>query len=225
MNVDELMLVSVDDHVDRAPSLVRGPGPGQVRGRGPPVHSAAPTGRMAWVYDGKEIVNVGRQRGGRETAWTSTGSNRLPSRNSGSAAMTSTPGSRTWTPMGCWGRCASRPSLGLSGRCSCRPGISDQAAAMVRAYNDWHIDEWAGTYPGRFMPLALPMMWDAEASAAEVRQGGGEGLPRRELLGESVRVGASQRVHGLLGSGLEGVRGRGHGRRLHAPWLVVARRS
>ena len=46
----------------------------------------------------------------------------------------------------------------------------DQAAAMVRAYNDWHIDEWAGTYPGRFMPLALPMMWDVEASAVEVRR-------------------------------------------------------
>ena len=41
---------------------------------------------------------------------------------------------------------------------------------MVRAYNDWHVDEWAGTYPGRIIPLALPMMWDPEASAAEVHR-------------------------------------------------------
>jgi predicted TIM-barrel fold metal-dependent hydrolase len=46
----------------------------------------------------------------------------------------------------------------------------DQAAAMVRAYNDWHIDGWAGAYPGRFIPLALPMLWDPEATAAEVRR-------------------------------------------------------
>jgi len=24
--------------------------------------------------------------------------------------------------------------------------------AAVKAYNDWHIDEWAGAYPGRFIP-------------------------------------------------------------------------
>ena len=41
---------------------------------------------------------------------------------------------------------------------------------MVRAYNDWHIDEWAGTHPGRIIPLALPMMWDPELTAAEVRR-------------------------------------------------------
>jgi hypothetical protein len=36
--------------------------------------------------------------------------------------------------------------------------IGDPALAliMLQAYNDWHIDEWCGAYPGRFMPLALP---------------------------------------------------------------------
>ena len=24
---------------------------------------------------------------------------------------------------------------------------------MLQAYNDWHIEEWCGTYPGRFIPL------------------------------------------------------------------------
>ena len=26
----------------------------------------------------------------------------------------------------------------------------------LHAYNDWHIDGWCGTYPGRMIPLALP---------------------------------------------------------------------
>jgi predicted TIM-barrel fold metal-dependent hydrolase len=42
--------------------------------------------------------------------------------------------------------------------------------ALVRAYNDWHIDEWCGAYPGRFIPMALPAIWDPEACAAEVRR-------------------------------------------------------
>jgi predicted TIM-barrel fold metal-dependent hydrolase len=44
------------------------------------------------------------------------------------------------------------------------------ATATVQAYNDWHIEAWAGAYPDRFIPLAIPMMWSAEASAKEMRR-------------------------------------------------------
>ncbi|MGV9633116.1 amidohydrolase family protein [Nocardia rhamnosiphila] len=47
---------------------------------------------------------------------------------------------------------------------------SDFSLALVRAYNDWHIDEWCGAYPGRFIPMALPVIWDAELCAQEVRR-------------------------------------------------------
>jgi predicted TIM-barrel fold metal-dependent hydrolase len=46
----------------------------------------------------------------------------------------------------------------------------DFSLALVQAYNDWHIDEWCGAYPARFIPMALPVIWDAEACAAEVRR-------------------------------------------------------
>ncbi|MFN6550377.1 amidohydrolase family protein [Mycolicibacterium septicum] len=42
--------------------------------------------------------------------------------------------------------------------------------ALVQAYNDWHIDEWCGAYPARFIPMAIPVIWDAELCAAEVRR-------------------------------------------------------
>jgi predicted TIM-barrel fold metal-dependent hydrolase len=42
--------------------------------------------------------------------------------------------------------------------------------ALVRAYNDWHIDAWCGAYPGRFIPMAVPAIWSAEETAAEVRR-------------------------------------------------------
>jgi len=40
----------------------------------------------------------------------------------------------------------------------------------VRAYNDWHIDEWCGAYPARFIPMAVPVIWDAELTGAEIRR-------------------------------------------------------
>src|SRR6185369_12479210 len=44
------------------------------------------------------------------------------------------------------------------------------AEALVRAYNDWHIESWCGAYPGRFIPLSIPVIWDPEKMAAEVRR-------------------------------------------------------
>jgi predicted TIM-barrel fold metal-dependent hydrolase len=44
------------------------------------------------------------------------------------------------------------------------------ALALLRAYNDWHIDEWCGAYPGRFIPLSLPAIWDPKLMADEVRR-------------------------------------------------------
>ena len=41
---------------------------------------------------------------------------------------------------------------------------------MVSAYNDWHIDEWAGSYPDRFIPIAVLPTWNPEAMCAEIRR-------------------------------------------------------
>ena len=46
----------------------------------------------------------------------------------------------------------------------------DFSRALVQAYNDWHIDEWCAAYPGRFIPMALPAIWDAQTCADEVRR-------------------------------------------------------
>src|SRR5437660_955562 len=46
----------------------------------------------------------------------------------------------------------------------------DLSLALVRAYNDFTIDEWCAAYPGRFIPMAVPVIWDVELTAAEVRR-------------------------------------------------------
>jgi predicted TIM-barrel fold metal-dependent hydrolase len=56
------------------------------------------------------------------------------------------------------------------GQLFARTKDKDVALAMVRAYNDWHIDEWCGTYPGRFIPLSIPPIWDPALMADEVHR-------------------------------------------------------
>ena len=40
----------------------------------------------------------------------------------------------------------------------------------VQAYNDWMIDEWSASQPGRFLPLILIPLWDPVAGAAEIER-------------------------------------------------------
>jgi len=51
-----------------------------------------------------------------------------------------------------------------------RADDKDLALAVLRSYNDWHVDEWCGTYPGRMMPLSLPPIWNVAEMADEVRR-------------------------------------------------------
>ncbi|WP_181779165.1 amidohydrolase family protein [Pseudonocardia pini] len=46
----------------------------------------------------------------------------------------------------------------------------------ILAYNNWMIDEWSASAPGRYIPLALIPLWDPEAAAAEVRRVAGRGV-------------------------------------------------
>src|SRR4029078_9064417 len=51
-------------------------------------------------------------------------------------------------------------------------GVSDPALALavVRAANDWHLEEWAGRTPGRIIPCQLPWLLDPELAADEIRR-------------------------------------------------------
>jgi predicted TIM-barrel fold metal-dependent hydrolase len=44
------------------------------------------------------------------------------------------------------------------------------AKILVSAYNDWHIDEWCGAHPGRFIPCAILPFWDVAATVEEVKR-------------------------------------------------------
>lgn len=44
------------------------------------------------------------------------------------------------------------------------------ASACVQAWNDWILDEWCAAAPDRFIPMTLVQLWDPELAAAEIRR-------------------------------------------------------
>ncbi len=61
--------------------------------------------------------------------------------------------------------------------------------ACVRAWNDWHLDEWVGPRTDRFIPLQLPWLSDPEMAAAEVRRNAERGFRAVSFLEQPVDMG------------------------------------
>ena len=74
-------------------------------------------------------------------------------------------------------RCASRRSRRSRAGCSSALDDKDLALAVVQAYNDWHIDEWCGTYPGPLHPDGAARALGPRAVRGRDPPRRGEGLP------------------------------------------------
>jgi len=59
---------------------------------------------------------------------------------------------------------------GFSGQVLNQGPDRDVNLIMIKAYNDWHIDEWCGAYPGRFIPCGILPLFDVEEAAKEIRR-------------------------------------------------------
>ena len=46
----------------------------------------------------------------------------------------------------------------------------ERALMAVRAYNDWHVQDWCGAAPGRLIPLIMLPIWDMPATLAEMKR-------------------------------------------------------
>lgn len=168
MNIDDLILVSVDDHVVEPPDMWEGRVPAKYKDTAP-VFVHKDNGTDVWRYEGVEYPNVGL--------------NAVAGRPKHEYGME--PTSLEEIRRGCWdvnervkdmnanGVLGSMnfPSLaGFAGQLFTRTADKDQALALLHAYNDWHIDGWCNAAPGRFIPLGSVPLWDPNLGAAEVRR-------------------------------------------------------
>lgn len=168
MNANDLILISVDDHLVEPPTMFDGHIPDRYRAHAPKVVRKG-NGADVWIFNGQEIPNIGlnavagrpkEEYGIEPTAFDEMRpgcwdiDERIKDMNGGGVL-----GSMCF------------PSFpGFSGRVFATADDKDMALAVLRAYNDWHIDEWCGAYPGRFIPMGLVPLWDPQLAADEVRR-------------------------------------------------------
>lgn len=167
MQVEDMILVSVDDHVVEPRDLFEGHLPDRYKGEAPRVETK--NGAEFWVYGDTVVPNIGLNAvAGR------------PKEEYGiepSAYAQMRPGcydiAERISDMDAAGILGSLnfPSMpGFAGRLFAASKDRDAGLAMTRAYNDWHIDEWCAHEPGRMIPLAIPVLWDPGLLAEEVRR-------------------------------------------------------
>jgi predicted TIM-barrel fold metal-dependent hydrolase len=168
MDIDDLILVSVDDHVVEPPDMFEGHIPARYRDQAPKVITKS-DGTDAWVFEGQEATNVGLNAvAGRPPDEYGVEPTRFDEIRPGCFDI-----HERIRDMNANGVLASMnfPSYPqFCGQYFARAEDKDLALAVLRAYNDWHVDEWCGAYPGRMIPLALPPIWDPNLMADEVRR-------------------------------------------------------
>ncbi len=168
MNAEDLILVSVDDHLVEPPHLFDGRLPSRYAAQAPRVERRE-DGSDVWTFNGTVIPNVGLNAvAGRPRDEYGVDPTAFDEMRPGCYDV-----HERIKDMNAGGVLASMcfPSFpGFSGRLFAACEDKDLALAVLRAYNDWHIDEWCGAYPGRFIPMTLPVLWDPQLAADEVRR-------------------------------------------------------
>ena len=164
----DMIFISVDDHVVEPRDMFEDRMPRALAKRAPRVQRS-PDGSDVWVFEGATIPNIGLNAvAGRPREEYGVNPTAFDEMRPGCFDI-----HERVKDLSAGGVLASMcfPSFpSFSGRLFLTTADKELAAATVRAYNDWHIDEWCGTYPGRHIPMALPMLWDPELAATEVRR-------------------------------------------------------
>jgi predicted TIM-barrel fold metal-dependent hydrolase len=168
MDTNDLVLVSVDDHVVEPPNVFEGRLPAKYADLAPKF-TTRDDGTSAWVYEGAELTNIALNavagRPPEEYGFEPTSFDQI---RKGTYDIHER--IKDMDANGVLGSLCFPSFPQFCGQLFARTADKDVALAMVRAYNDWHIDEWCGSYPGRFIPCSLPAIWDPQVIADEVRR-------------------------------------------------------
>jgi hypothetical protein len=161
-------VISVDDHIVEPPDTFEGRVPRKFADRAPMVVDTD-DGGQTWMYDGQSLPNVGFNAVvGRPVSEFGFEPTRFDEMRRGAWDI-----HERVKDMDLNGVYASLnfPSFlpGFAGqRLQQVTKDRDLAMASVRAWNDWHIEAWAGAYPGRIIPCQLPWLLDPEVGAKMV---------------------------------------------------------
>ncbi|WP_303704196.1 amidohydrolase family protein [Pseudomonas aeruginosa] len=165
MKLEDMILVSVDDHAIEPPNAFARHMPARFKGREP--HVVKRGERDVWVFEeqatgymglnsvvGRPKEEYGMEPLGYEQMRRGTWniSDRVDDMNAN----------------GVLGSLCFPTFPGFAGQRFQVHADRDVSLAAIQAYNDWHLHDWCNAAPGRFIPLMLVPWWDMQAAAAEV---------------------------------------------------------
>ncbi len=168
MKLEDMILISVDDHIVEPPTMFDAHWPSRYADRKPHIVRTEDGGDI-WEFEGERAVSVGLNA----VAGCPPEEYNLD------------PTEYTQMRPGCWSSKeriddmnAAGVLAGLNfpsfphfcGQYFTRIADKDLALAAVQAYNDWHIDEWHGSNPDRFIPLSIPPLWSVKAMTEEIER-------------------------------------------------------
>jgi predicted TIM-barrel fold metal-dependent hydrolase len=173
MQLEDMILISVDDHVVEPPDMWEGRVPKKYAEFTPKL-IRQDDGTDAWDYLGVKSSNAGLNAvAGRPPEDYGFDAQAFADMRPGCYDV-----HQRVRDMSANGVLASLnfPSwAGFASRQFHRTPDKDLALALLRAYNDWHVEGWCAAYPDRFIPLGLVPVWDANLVADEVRRLAGMG--------------------------------------------------
>lgn len=168
MKLEDMIMVSVDDHIVEPPTMWDQHLSAQHKAIKPELIRDA-DGAEFWVFEGRKIGGLG----------LNGVAGRIPEEYG------CEPQSTTDMRKGCYDIDARIDDMNANGILASINfptvikfdgylfhSFKDKAAALtlLQAYNDWHIDEWCGAYPGRNIACAVIPYWDVAASVAEIKR-------------------------------------------------------
>ncbi|MFI0408029.1 amidohydrolase family protein [Actinomadura sp. 3N508] len=166
-------LISVDDHVIEPGHVWTDRVPAKYRDVAPRLVQDAEHGEV-WVYEDRKVPSSGLAA------------------SAGRKKEEFTPNAIPYSEMraGCYDSVARLEDMDRAGILAslCFPSVprfcgqlfweaEDKELAMlcVQAYNDFMIDEWCGSAPGRYIPLVIVPLWDPKAAAKEIERTAAKG--------------------------------------------------
>ena len=174
MKAEDLILISVDDHIAEPATMFDAHVPAKYKDQAPRVVTDDNGVEQWWYGDVKgrnlglnavagkppEMYNIDASRYDQMRAGCYDVHERVRDMNAGGQlAGLNFP---NWT--------------GFSGQVLNQGPDRDLNLIMIQAYNDWHVDEWCGAYPDRFIPCGILPLFDVELAAKEVRRLAAKGV-------------------------------------------------
>ncbi len=167
MQLDDMVLISIDDHVIEPPDMFEGHVPAKYADAAPKVEHDDAGDR--WLFQGLRAGSMGLNA---VVSWPKEDWGMDPA-----SFAEMRPGAydihervRDMNRNGILASMCFPTFVGFNAGTFLRAEDKDLSLVMLQAYNDWHIDEWCGTYPGRLIPLAILPIWNPEAMVAEIRR-------------------------------------------------------